>query len=109
MGVVGWSADYMSTWTFIEPVFGCPTPAEPHPANASHLCSARLTAAIGRAQSSAPEDAAAAWAAADRRVVDLAAAVPYSHARTAVFVSKRVGNVTNNPLDTTLLDRVWVR
>ena len=109
MGLVGWSADYMSTSTFIEPVFGCPTRADPHPANASHLCSARLTAAIRRAQSSAPEDAAEAWAAADRRVVELAAAVPYLNARTAVFVSKRVGNVTNHPLRTTLLDRMWVR
>jgi ABC-type transport system substrate-binding protein/DNA-binding SARP family transcriptional activator len=109
MGLVGWSADYMSTSTFIEPVFGCPTRADPHPSNASHLCSARLTAAIRRAQSSAPEDAAKAWAAADRRVVELAAAVPYLNARTAVFVSKRVGNVTNHPLRTTLLDRIWVR
>jgi ABC-type transport system substrate-binding protein len=109
MGLVGWSADYMSTSTFIEPVFGCPTRADPHPANASHLCSARLTAAIRRAQSSAPEDAAKAWAATDRRVVELAAAVPYLSARTAVFVSKRVGNVTNHPLRTTLLDRMWVR
>jgi ABC-type transport system substrate-binding protein len=90
-------------------VFGCPTRGDPHPANASHLCSARLSAAIRRAQSSAPEDAAAAWAAADRRVVELAAAVPYLNARTAVFVSKRVGNVTNHPLRTTLLDRMWVR
>jgi peptide/nickel transport system substrate-binding protein len=109
MGFVGWSADYMSTSTFIEPVFGCPTRGDPHRSNASHLCSARLSAAIRRAQSSAPEDAAAAWAAADRRVVKLAAAVPYLNARTAVFVSKRVGNVTNHPLWTTLLDRIWVR
>jgi ABC-type transport system substrate-binding protein/DNA-binding SARP family transcriptional activator/DNA-binding beta-propeller fold protein YncE len=109
MGFLGWGADYMSASTFIEPVFGCATRADPHGSNASHLCSARLTAAIRRAQSSAPEDAAAAWAAADRRVVDLAPAVPYVNARTTVFVSKRVGNVTPHPQWTTLLDRMWVR
>ena len=65
--------------------------------------------AIRRAQSSAPDDAAAAWAVADRRIVDLAASVPYVDGRTAVFVSKRVGNVTHHPLFTTLLDRMWVR
>ena len=70
MGFVGWGADYMSASTFIEPLFGCATRAYPHGENASHLCAAKLTAAIRRAQSSAPEDAAAAWAAADRRVVD---------------------------------------
>jgi ABC-type transport system substrate-binding protein len=109
MGFLGWGADYMSASTFIEPVFGCATRADPHGTNASHLCSPRLTAAIRRAQSSAPEDAAAAWAAADRRVVDLAPAVPYLNARTTVFVSKRVGNVTPHPQWTTLLDRMWVR
>jgi hypothetical protein len=91
MGFVGWSADYMSTSTFIEPVFGCPTRADPHRSNASHLCSATLSAAIRRAQSSAPEDAAEAWAAADRRVVKLAAAVPYLNARTATSRTTRCG------------------
>jgi ABC-type transport system substrate-binding protein len=99
----------MSASNFIEPLFGCPTRADRHAENVSRLCSARVTAAIRRAQSSGPDDAAAAWAVADRRIVDLAAAVPYVNGRTAVFVSKRVGNVTNHPQFTTLLDRIWVR
>ena len=61
--------------------------------NASHLCSSQAHAAIRRAQSSAPDDAAAAWAAADRRVVDLAAAVPYSTA--ARRCSSRSGSATS--------------
>ena len=110
MGWVGWGADYMSPSTFIEPLFGCPTRADRHdPENVSRLCSERVMTAIRRAQSSGPDDAAAAWAVADRRIVDLAAAVPYVDGRTAVFVSKRVGNVSNHPLWATLLDRMWVR
>jgi peptide/nickel transport system substrate-binding protein len=109
MGWAGWAADYMSASTFVEPLFGCPTRADRHPENTARLCSERVMTAIRRAQSSAPDDAAAAWAVADRRIVDLAAAVPYVDGRTAVFVSKRVGNVTHHPLFTTLLDRMWVR
>ena len=109
MGWAGWAADYMSAANFIEPLYGCPTRADRHPENTSRLCSERVTTAIRRAQSSAPDDAAAAWAVADRRIVDLAAAVPYVDGRTAVFVSKRVGNVTHHPQFTTLLDRMWVR
>ena len=77
--------------------------------NVSHVCDARLDAAIDRARAAAAEDAPAAWAAVDRRIVDLAAAVPYVNGRLTVFVSKRVGNVTYHPMYSTLLDQVWVR
>jgi ABC-type transport system substrate-binding protein len=73
------------------------------------VCAAGLDAAIGRARAAAPEDAPAAWAAVDRRVVNLAATVPYANARVPVFVSKRVGNVTSHPTYFTLLDQMWVR
>jgi peptide/nickel transport system substrate-binding protein len=109
MGWAGWGADYMIPSTFIEPLFGCATRADRHDSNVSRLCSERVMTAIRRAQSSGPDDAAAAWAVADRRIVDLAAAVPYVDGRTAVFVSKRVGNVEQHPLWGTLLDRMWVR
>ena len=52
---------------------------------------------------------AAAWAAMDRRIVKLAATVPYVNSRLTVFVSKRVGNVTSHPMYFTLLDQMWVR
>jgi hypothetical protein len=45
----------------------------------------------------------------DRRIVELAAGVPYASGRSVTFVSKRVGNVTFHPLYNTLLDQVWVR
>ena len=109
MGVFGWGADYMSPSTLLDPFFGCTARGDAKLENVSHVCAAGLDAAIDRAHAAAAADAPAAWAAADRRVVDLAAAVPYANARAAVFVSKRVGNVTFHPLYFTLLDRMWVR
>ena len=73
------------------------------------MCDARLDAAIDRARAAAAQDAPAAWAAVDRRVVDLAATVPYVNPRVTVFVSKRVGNVISHPMYQTLLDQMWVR
>ena len=74
-----------------------------------HVFPAGLDAAIGRARAAAPEDAPAAWAAVDRRIVEIAATVPYVNSRLTVFVSKRVGNVTSHPMYFTLLDQMWVR
>jgi hypothetical protein len=54
-------------------------------------------------------EAAGHWAAADRRVVDLAPAVPLTSHRDLVFVSERVGNVQHHPLWLTLLDQLWVQ
>ena len=45
----------------------------------------------------------------DRRVVDRALAVPFANGRDALFVSKRVGNVTHHAQWSTLLDQIWVR
>ena len=73
------------------------------------MCAVGLDAAIDRARAAAADDAPAAWAAVDRRVVDLAAAVPYVNPRVSVFVSKRVGNVVYHPMYQTLLDQMWVR
>jgi ABC-type transport system substrate-binding protein len=74
--------------------------------NVSHVCDARLNAPLDRARA-APIGAAPA--AVDRRLVELAAAVPYVNSRVTVFVSKRVGNVTYHPTYSTLLDQMWVR
>ena len=96
MGWAGWVADYLSAATFIEPLFGCPTRADRHAENTPPLLREGHDGDPARAVER-PDDAAAAWAVADRRIVDLAAAVPYVDGRTAVFVSKRVGNVTHHP------------
>jgi peptide/nickel transport system substrate-binding protein len=109
MGVYGWGPDYMSPSSLLDPTFGCTARGDPKPNNVSHVCDARLQAGLDRARAAAAEDAPAAWAAVDRRIVDLAAAVPYSSGRSITFVSKRVGNVTFHPMYNTLLDQIWVR
>ena len=109
MGIFGWAADYMSASTLLDPLFACTARGDPTVENVSRVCTPRLEAAIGRARAAAPEDAPAAWAAVDRRIVKLAATVPYVNSRLTVFVSKRVGNVTSHPMYFTLLDQMWVR
>jgi hypothetical protein len=53
--------------------------------------------------------AAALWASIDRRLTDLAPAVPLTTRRSVILVSERVGNVQHHPLYFTLLDQLWVR
>ena len=57
----------------------------------------------------APQTDAAAWAAAERRAVDLAPAVPLTYRRSAVLLSDRAGNAKTHFLYFTLLDQMWVR
>ena len=109
MGVYGWGPDYMSPSTLLDPTFGCTARGDPKLNNVWHVCDARSEAAFDRARAASADNAPAAWAAVDRRIVDLAAAVPYSSGRSITFVSKRVGNATFHPLYNTLLDQIWVR
>jgi ABC-type transport system substrate-binding protein/DNA-binding SARP family transcriptional activator len=108
-GFVGWGADYISASTFIEAQFACAAIGGKDPKNLSRLCDPKLEAQIDRALRTPPADAAPAWAAADRRVTDLAAAVPMTNRRSVVVVSKRVGNVKTHAQWFTLLDQMWVR
>jgi ABC-type transport system substrate-binding protein/DNA-binding SARP family transcriptional activator len=103
MGFFGWSDDYLSASTFLETNFTCAAGDPPH------LCDAGVTRARARARATTGPDAAAAWAAVDRRLVDLAPFVPTVNDRSTIFVSKRVGDVTFHPQWTALLDRMWVR
>ena len=105
-GFVGWSADYLAPSTFLETVFGC---AAVGGLNLARLCDSRLERLIDRALGTPPADAAGIWAAADRRLTDVAAAVPLTHRRSVVVVSKRVGNVKTHGQWFTLLDQMWVR
>jgi ABC-type oligopeptide transport system substrate-binding subunit len=102
-GIAQWAADYLAAANFIQPNFECAAAQ-----NISRLCDAELDRDISRALR-APQAEAASWAAADRRVVDLAAAVPLTNRRSVVLVSKRVGNVKTHLLFFTLLDQMWVR
>jgi peptide/nickel transport system substrate-binding protein len=103
-GLVRWGADYMAASNFIEPLFGCNSGAE----NIYRFCDRTLDRQLARALA-APQTDVAAWSAADRRVVDLAPAVPLTTRRSAVLVSKRVGNVRTHQQLFTLVDQMWVR
>jgi peptide/nickel transport system substrate-binding protein len=103
-GFTGWLADRFTPTTFIEDNFACEGGF-----NVSRLCDRRLDRLIDRAERTPPAEAGPAWAAADRRVTNLAAAVPLTSKRVAVLVSKRVGNVKTHGLWFTLLDQMWVR
>jgi ABC-type transport system substrate-binding protein len=109
MGVNGWFPDYLNASIMLDPLFACPARDDMLLDNLSHICAAKLDAAIERARAAAPEAAPAAWATVDRRVVRVAAAVPYVTPRAPIFVSKRIGNVTSHPTYITLLDQMWVR
>ena len=54
-------------------------------------------------------DAAARWAAIDRRVTDLAPAIPLTNRRSVDIVSPRVGNVQHHVTGYTLLEQLWVQ
>ncbi len=103
-GLAEWGADYLTASNFIQANFGCGEVAT----NIARFCNRALDRQIDRALS-APRTNLAAWAAADRRVVDLAPAVPLTTRRSAVLVSKRAGNVRTHLLYATMLDQMWVR
>jgi peptide/nickel transport system substrate-binding protein len=109
MGLFGWSSDYMSASSFIAAHFSCASEAERREENASHFCDRGVARQVAAAFVARGADAAEHWAAADRRVVDQAPAVPMTNHRAVVFVSKRVGNVQQHLQWFTLLDQLWVR
>jgi peptide/nickel transport system substrate-binding protein len=109
MGFVGWGADFISPSGIIDGNFTCTPRQDPVDGNPSHLCDGGVTRAVARARTTTGAGSAPAWAAADRRLVDLAPAVPTTNDRTLIFVSKRVGNVTHHSQWVTLLDQMWVR
>ena len=106
MGFIGWNLDYVSASNFVQAHFTCASQAERERDNASYFCDPPLARLVDRASAS---DAADAWAPADRRIADLAPAVPLTNRRSLVLVSKRAGNVQIHPSWSTLLDQVWVR
>ena len=101
-GFNGWSQDYASPSTFIEPNFGCRDVL-------SRLCDRRLMRQVARARSAEGADARARWAAIDRRVTDLAPAIPLTNRRSVDIVSPRVGNVQHHVTGYTLLEQLWVQ
>jgi peptide/nickel transport system substrate-binding protein len=111
IGVFGWIADYVSPSTFISSPFACAGLSESGSGapNISRVCDRQLERQIDAALAAEGAQATAAWAAADRRVVDLAAVVPQINGRAVLLTSKRVGNFQHHLQWFTLLDQLWVR
>jgi YVTN family beta-propeller protein len=111
IGLFGWIADYVSPSTFISSPFACAglSASGSGAPNVSRLCDRQLERQIDAALAAEGAQATAAWAAADRRVVNLAAVVPQTNGRAVMFTSKRVGNFQNHLQWFTLLDQLWVR
>jgi YVTN family beta-propeller protein len=105
LGAFEFSADYPSADSFLAG-FTC---AESD--GLSNYCDAGLDALVAKARalaSSDPAAAADAWAAVDRKVVDLALWVPVLN-EGSEFVSARLGDYQFNPAWGILLDQAWVQ
>ena len=103
MGFNGWSADYASPSTFIEPNFGCLDVL-------SQLCDRRLMRELApgarrrgrrRRPSAGPRSTAASPTSRPP--------FPSPTGARSEFVSERVGNVQHHLAGYTLLDQLWVR
>jgi len=114
-GWSGWIRDYTSAADFIRPLFTCSGIAAGDPAattNYSRLCEVGVDRRVRTAehlQQSDPVAGQEAWGAADRAIVDRAAAVPFANDLALTFLSQRTGNYQSNPEWGVLLDQLWVR
>jgi YVTN family beta-propeller protein len=114
-GWSGWIRDYTSAADFILPLFTCSgiSPGDPTATtNYSRLCEVGFDRRVRMAeqlQRSDPVVGQAAWGAADRVIVDQAAAVPFGNDLALTFLSQRTGNYQSNPEWGVLLDQLWVR
>jgi peptide/nickel transport system substrate-binding protein len=106
-GTIGWLADYPTPSTFFSPIFSCRgfQPRHPDNLNLSELCDRTLDRLVRRALRAG---VAAAWLPAERRLAELAPAVPLIAERSVVLSSDRTGNVAQHPMWGTLLERAWV-
>ena len=109
VGFIGWSGDYVSAANFIAPHFTCSSQAERRRENVSRFCDGPLAGNVTAALEGRDPDPVTRLAAADRRLVDLAPAVPLTNHRSVLYVSSRVGNVQAHQSWFTLLDQLWVR
>jgi YVTN family beta-propeller protein len=115
IGWFSWIQDYTSASDFIRTLFDCASIVPGDAAatfNYSQLCDPALERQIHAAERLQAEDPVAgqqAWAAADRMIVNQAAAVPFANGLALTLVSPRTGNYQSNPQWGVLLDQLWVR
>jgi peptide/nickel transport system substrate-binding protein len=113
VGVGQWVPDYPTPANMLTPFF-CSTfvPANPSAnINWSELCDSRLerAAAAARRAPVGSLQATNRWAEVDRRIGQLAAAVPLTNPRTVALTSRRVRHYVFHPQFGPLMDQLWVR
>jgi ABC-type oligopeptide transport system substrate-binding subunit len=110
LGFTGWIADYLTPSSFFEP-FTCARFLRDSVANenVSQLCDRGVDAGYAAALAARGPEASARWAALDRRIVAMGAAIPLFNRRTLLLVSNRVGNAQIHLELGPLLDQFWVR
>ena len=107
MGIFGWGPDYPGASAYLAPLFGCGDDQ-----NKAHLCDPQIDAGIRAAialDQRQPAAASPAWAALERDIMRLAPVVPLLAETRATFVSTRVGNYGDHPVQGVLYDQMWVR
>ena len=112
-GPFPWVADYPAPSTFLDQLT-CRTFAPRTRANGnfSEFCDPRADTLMRRAtalQATDPSAADAAWAHAERRVLDRAPTVPLFNPVDTTLVSARLRNDQYSPQWGLLLDQAWVR
>jgi peptide/nickel transport system substrate-binding protein len=103
----GWFSDYPGVSGYIGPLFRCGAPQ-----NFQGFCDPNVDDAMRRAQRLALDDPAAAyeaWTEIDRRLVDMAAALPLVNTVQSHAISDRVKNAQIHPQWGLLINRLWVR
>ena len=106
IGVYGWGADYPGASAFLTALFTCRGGVNP-----ARFCDPDVDAGARRASALAarPAEANQAWAELERDIMAAAPAVPLLAERRATFVSARLGNYVDNPIQGPLYDQMWVR
>jgi peptide/nickel transport system substrate-binding protein len=114
IGTSYWGSDYPAAANFVENLFSCVASrvTADQLVDLSRYCAAGTDRLMRRAQRLELEDpprADAAWARADRDLVDQAAALPLTTPRAGDVVSRRVGHFERSPQWGVLFDQLWVR
>ena len=107
IGVYAWAADFPSAANYLQVMFACDGDH-----NASRLCDRSVDADIRRATALDGTDPVAAgmlWARIERKIMNLAPALPELIGAHASYLSARVGNYLDNPLTGALYTQMWVR
>jgi peptide/nickel transport system substrate-binding protein len=106
IGPVYFVADYPSASNFLQGLFSCEGNAF-----GMGFCDATSDRLMQRAQElqAADRPSDAAWARAERRIVDQAPVVPLTNPKAVTLASRRVGNYQYSQQWGVLFDQLWVR